>query len=206
MIAENERGHRFHDWHCSGKHAGIMASPRRELALLPGSGDGFLLKRDCSGWLECHAKINVFAIADPALYASGVVCSCPYFASPHFKWIIVLRAPHPRRCKPGADLKTLCSWYAQHRFRQVCFELVKNRLAEAGCNATRHAFNHAPRLSRLRRELARSAISFVSLPWRPGSGRYFSPRLSSSQWSDQFSQRRREFASRRRRSRSRHTT
>jgi hypothetical protein len=144
VIAENERGHCFHDRHSSGKHAGIMASPRRELTLLLGSGDGFLLKRDCSGWLECHPKINVFAIADPALYASGVVCSCPYFASPHFKWVIVLRAPHPRRCKPAADLKALCSWYAQHRFCQICFELVKNRLAEAGCNATRYAFNHAP--------------------------------------------------------------
>src|SRR5438105_5019864 len=143
MIAKNERGHRFNDWHRSRKNARIMASARHKLALLLGTGDGFLLKRDGSGWLECHAKINFFTVADSALHASRIICSCPYFAMPHFKRVVVLRAAHSRRCKSRADLEAFCGRYAQHRFREVCFELVKNRLAESGYNATRHAFNHA---------------------------------------------------------------
>src|SRR5205809_3300544 len=34
VIAKHQRGHRFHNWHCSRKNARIMASARRELALL----------------------------------------------------------------------------------------------------------------------------------------------------------------------------
>src|SRR5260370_5989005 len=43
MIAKDERGHRFHDWHCSRENAWLMTSARRKLTLLLGTGDGFLL-------------------------------------------------------------------------------------------------------------------------------------------------------------------
>src|SRR5207244_5736159 len=79
MIAKDERRHRFHNWDCARKHARIMASPRGELTVLFGTRDGFLLKRDGRRRLGCHTKINVFAVADAALHASGVVCCCANF-------------------------------------------------------------------------------------------------------------------------------
>ena len=144
VIAKDERRHRLYYWNCSRKNARIMTPARRKLALLLGLRDGFLLKRDSSGRLECHAKINVFAIADSALHATGIVCFSPYFSVAHLKWIIMLRAPHPRRGETGTDLKTFGGWYAQHRFCQVCFQLVENRFAEARGNAARDALDHAP--------------------------------------------------------------
>src|ERR1051326_5748127 len=143
MIAKDERGHCFHDWHGSWKNARVMAFPRREAALPPFSGDGFLRKRDCSGRLECNAKINVLAVADPALHAAGVVGRGSNFTAAHFERVIMLRAAHPCRRKPGADLESLTSRYAQHRFRQVCFKLVENRLAESRRNTTCHALDNA---------------------------------------------------------------
>ena len=55
----------------------------------------------------------------------------------------MLRAAHPRGRKSGADLEAFGSRYAQHCFRQVCFELVENRLAQSGRKATRNALDHA---------------------------------------------------------------
>ena len=119
-----------------------MASAGGKLAVLFGTGDGFLLQRDCRRRLECHAKINVFAIANPALHASGVVCLCPYCSTPHFKWIIVLRTAHSRRRKPGTDLKTFGGRYAKHGFGEVGFELIKNRFTNPGRETARNALNH----------------------------------------------------------------
>ena len=55
----------------------------------------------------------------------------------------MLRAPHPRRGKTGTNLESLRRRYAQHRFRQIRIELVKNRFTKSGRNAAHHAFNNA---------------------------------------------------------------
>ena len=143
MIAKDERGHGFHYRHCSRKDARIVASTGGKLRFLLGTGNGFLLERDGGGRLKRHAKVNIFPIADPALHASGVIRRCPNFSAAHFERIIVLRATHPRRCEPGANLESFGGGYAQHRFRQVCFEFVENRLAQSRGDAARNALNHA---------------------------------------------------------------
>src|SRR5262249_17261785 len=142
MMAKDKRRHRFHYRDCARKHARIMASPGGEFAVLFGTSDGFLPTRDRRRWLECHAKINVFTIADPALHASGVVRRCAYFSTPHFDGFIVLRSAHPCRCKTGADLKAFRCRYAEHRFGEVGFELIKNSFADSCCETARNALNH----------------------------------------------------------------
>src|SRR6266516_5670821 len=99
VVTKDEHGHRFNYRHGSRKNTRIMSSPRRELTLLFGTRDSFLLKRNRRGRFECHAKINVFAIANSALDASRLICLCPYFSGAHLKWIVVLGAAHPRCSK-----------------------------------------------------------------------------------------------------------
>src|SRR6266550_4003692 len=142
VIAENERGHCFDNWHGSWKNARIMPSAGSKLSLLVRSGDGFLLERNRCRRLKRNAKVNVFAIANATLHASGVVRGCPNSSSAGFECIVVLRTPHLRRRKSRADLKTFCRWYAQHRFRQVCFELVEHGLAKSGWDAPRHTLDY----------------------------------------------------------------
>src|SRR5205823_3673744 len=123
VIAENERGHCFDNRHGSWKNTWIMASAGGKLSLLVRSGDGFLLERNRCGRLKRNAKVNVFAIADATLHASGVVRGCPNSSSTGFECIVVLRASHLRRSESRTDLKPFCGRNAQHRFRQVCFDL-----------------------------------------------------------------------------------
>src|SRR6266508_5967521 len=143
MIAKNQRGHCFYDWHCSGKNARIMASARSELGLLTRTGHRFLFVTDCSSWLKRDAKINLLPITDAALHASGIVGCRANSPATHLKWIVMLRAPHPRRRKTGTDLESFCCRYAQHRFSKICIELIENRFTESGRNAANDAFNNA---------------------------------------------------------------
>src|SRR6266849_10335202 len=71
MIAKNERGHCFDNRHGSWKNTRIMPSAGGKLSLLVRSGDGFLLERNRCRRLKRNAKVNVFAIADATLHASG---------------------------------------------------------------------------------------------------------------------------------------
>src|SRR5213078_3939113 len=90
-----------------------------------------------------NAKVNVFAIANATLHASGVVRGCPNSSSAGFECIVVLRAPHPRRSKSRTDLERFRGRNAQHRFRQVCFELVEHGLAKSRGDAARHTLDYA---------------------------------------------------------------
>src|SRR5205823_12679325 len=94
VIAKNERGHCFDNRHGSWKNTRIMPSPGSKLSLLVRSGDGFLLERNRCRRLKGNAKVNVFAIANTTLHASGVVRGCPNSSSADFECIVVLRAPH----------------------------------------------------------------------------------------------------------------
>ena len=55
----------------------------------------------------------------------------------------MLRAPHPGRRKTRTDFESFCRRYAQHRFSQICLELVENRFTNSRRNATNDAFNDA---------------------------------------------------------------
>src|SRR5438132_4043347 len=143
MIAKHQRGHRFHDRHRSGKNARIMASTRNELSLLARTGHGLLFVGDRSCRLKRDTKINLLSITDAALRAAGIVCCRANSPAAHFKWIVMLRAPHPRRGKTGTNLESLRRRYAQHRFRQIRIALVKNRFTKSRRNAAHHAFNNA---------------------------------------------------------------
>src|SRR4029077_3747609 len=81
VIAKNERGHRFDDRHGSWKNTRIMPSAGGKLSLLIRSGDGFLFERNRCWRLKRNAKVNVFAIANATLHASGVVRGCPNSSS-----------------------------------------------------------------------------------------------------------------------------
>src|SRR4029453_6375398 len=99
MIAKHQRGHCFYDWHCPGKNAGIMASARSEPGLLPRTGHRLLFVGDRSCWLKRDAKINLFAVTDSALHATGIVGRRANFSATHLKWIIMLRAQQRSRRK-----------------------------------------------------------------------------------------------------------
>src|SRR5437667_2504375 len=143
MVAKHERGHRLDYWDRARQNTRIVASASRELRLFTRYVYGFLFVRDRRCRLKSDAKVNLFAVADPALYAAGIICRRPDFTSAHFKWVVVLGATHVRRRKSGTDLKSFGCRKTQHRFRQISLELIKHRLAESGRNAPDDAFNHA---------------------------------------------------------------
>src|SRR5437870_4216999 len=126
-----------------GKNTRIMASARSELSLLARTGHRLLFMGDRGCRLKRDTKINLLSITDAALRAAGIVCCRANSPAAHFKWIVMLRAPHPRRGKTGTNLESLRRRYAQHRFRQIRIELVKNRFTKSGRNAAHHAFNNA---------------------------------------------------------------
>src|SRR5207244_5309998 len=97
MIAKHQRGHRFHDRHRPGKNARIMASARSELSLLARTGHGLLFVGDRSCGLKCDTKIDLLSITDAALHSAGIVSCRANSPAAHLKWIVMLRAPHPRR-------------------------------------------------------------------------------------------------------------
>ncbi len=112
-----------------------MTTARGERSFFARSRDSFLLARDRRSRLERDAKDDVFAIADAALHATGVICRRPNFSFAHFEWIVVFRSFHSRCSKSRTDLETFCRRQAQHRFSQVRFEFVENRLAQTRRNS-----------------------------------------------------------------------
>src|SRR5204862_8199611 len=98
---------------------------------------------DRSCRLERDTKINLLSITDAALRAARIVSCRANSPAAYFKWIVMLRAPHPRRGKTRTNLESLRCRYAQHRFSQICIELVENRFTESGRNAAYHAFDNA---------------------------------------------------------------
>src|SRR6266480_2008681 len=143
MVAKHERGHRLDYWDRAGQNTRIVASASRELRLFTRYVNGFLFARDRRCRLKSDAKVNLFAITDPALHAAGIICCCPDFTSAYFKWVVVFGATHVCRRKPGTDLKSFGCRKAQHRFRQIGLELIKHRLDKSGRNGPDDAFNHA---------------------------------------------------------------
>src|SRR5438552_16299431 len=107
VIAKNERGHCFDNWHGSWKNTRIMPAAGGKLSLLVRSGDGFLFERNRCWRLKRNPKVNVFAVANAALHASGIVRGCPNSSSASFECIVVLRTQHMRRSESGTDLETL---------------------------------------------------------------------------------------------------
>src|SRR5215475_4331875 len=142
MIAKHQSAHCFYDRHCSRKNTWIMASARSEPGLPARPGHRFLFVTDCSRWLKRYAKINLLPITDAALDAAGIIACRANSPTTHLKWIVMLRAPHLRRGKAGADLESFCCRNTKHGFSQIRFELVENRLTKSGRNAAHDAFNN----------------------------------------------------------------
>src|SRR5207245_9852836 len=105
-----------------------MPSAGGKLSLLVRSGDGFLLERNRCRRLKPNAKVNLFAIANATLHASGVVRGCPNSPSTGLECSVVLRAPHVRRSTPRTDLDLFRRLNPQLRFRPVCFVLAAHVL------------------------------------------------------------------------------
>ena len=116
-----------------------MTASRGQNRFFTGGRHRLLLASDRRGRLEGDAKENVFAVTDAALDAAGIIRLSPDFSLANFECVVVLRSAHPRRRKTGADLETLRRRQAQHRFRQIGFQFVEDRFAEAGRDAARDA-------------------------------------------------------------------
>src|SRR5437773_1023182 len=71
MVAKHERGHRLDYWDRARQNTRIVASASRELRLFTRYVYGFLFVRDRRCRLKSDAKVNLFAVADPALHAAG---------------------------------------------------------------------------------------------------------------------------------------
>src|SRR4029077_1351641 len=94
----------------------LWPSPRQEARIWPPAGgkfglfarrtDSFLFASDRRRRFERHAKINLFAVRDSALDATGVICRCSNLAGAHFKRIVMLRAAHAGGRKTRPDLET----------------------------------------------------------------------------------------------------
>src|SRR5262249_10625649 len=143
VIAKHQSSHRFYDWHCSGKNTRIVAAWRSKPGLLARTSHRFLFVADGSGRLKSDAKINLLPITDAALHAAGIVGCRANFPAAHFKWVVMLRTPHPRRRKTRTDLEAFSCRNAQHRFSQICIELIEDRASESGRDSADHAFNDA---------------------------------------------------------------
>src|SRR5215471_2052628 len=93
----------------------------------------FVTDRSCR--LKRDAEIDLLPITDPALDAAGIVGCSANFSATHLKWIVMLRAPHPRRRKTGTDLEPFRRRYAQRRFSEICIELVENGFTQSRRNS-----------------------------------------------------------------------
>ena len=107
-----------------------MAAARRQRGFFARGCYRFLFARNRRRRLERDAKENVFAVADSALHSAGEICRRSNFPSAHLKWIVVFGTVHLRRGKARTDFKTFCRRQAQHRFRQIGFEFIEDRLAQ----------------------------------------------------------------------------
>src|SRR2546430_15917742 len=119
-----------------------MTTAGCEFCLFARRAHRFLFARDCRRRFECHSKVNLSTVRDPALDAAGIICRCPNLAAAHFKWIVVLRAAHARGGKTRPDLETFRRRQTEHRLRQIGFELVENRLAESDRRVADYAFDY----------------------------------------------------------------
>src|SRR5436305_13285418 len=104
MVAKHERGHRLDYWDRARQNTQIVASASRELRLLTRYVYGRLFVRVRRCRLKSDAKVNLFAVADVALYAAGIICRRPHFTSARFKCVVVLGATRVLRRKAGTDL------------------------------------------------------------------------------------------------------
>src|SRR5881394_4643567 len=73
LIAKNERGHGFDNRDRARQHTWIVPASGSEGRFLAGRSDSFLFARDRRSGFERDPKQNVFAVADSALHATGMV-------------------------------------------------------------------------------------------------------------------------------------
>jgi hypothetical protein len=131
VVGEDEGGHGFDDGDGAGQDAGVVAAFALEFGVFAGGGDGFLRGHDGGGGLEGDAEEDVFAVGNAALDAAGAVGGGADLAVLHAEGSLCSR-PVSSVPETGADLEALGGGDGEHGLGEVGFQLVEDRLAEAG--------------------------------------------------------------------------
>jgi len=113
---------------------------------------------------------------------------------PHFKWSLCCERASAFAGNPEPISKPFCGWYAQHRFARL-LRACQKQARRGRVNVAHHAFNHAPTESPSSRTLLDQRYHSFRCA-ASGSGRYFSPRLSSDSGAINFCNDVVDFASR----------
>ena len=143
VIGEDQQRHRLDHRHGARQHARIVAALGLEGHRLAAAVDGLLRLADRRRRLEGDAEDDVLAVADAALHAAGAVGHRAHAAALGGERIVVLDAGQRRAGEAAADLEALRRRQRHHGARQVGFELVEHRLAEARRHAAADALDDA---------------------------------------------------------------
>src|SRR3990172_1054305 len=100
-----------------------------------------LLFGDGRGGLEGGADDEGHARADAAENATGVIAERGDFAAFDGEGVIVLRTPLARDVEATAELNAFDGRNGEEGFGDVSFQGIENRLAEAGRDIERNAFD-----------------------------------------------------------------
>ena len=119
-----------------------MAALTLEFGILTIDGDGFLTAHDGGGGLEGDPENDGFPIGNATLHAAGTVGRGANPAIDHAEGVVVLAAGEQRAREARADLEALGGGNREHRLGEVGFELVEDRLAEAGRAVADDTFDH----------------------------------------------------------------
>lgn len=139
-INDNQSRHSLDDRNRTRHHTRIMSPFRLQCSLLSIIGRCLLSLADGGRRLECDAEVDVLAIRDTALNATGVIRLGDKFRAVCLvavgvgdgrgdERVIVRRARDLAASETRADFETFGCGNAQHRVCERCFKLVEARLA-----------------------------------------------------------------------------
>ena len=106
-----------------------MSAACGKFGLFAGGSNTVLLSRNCRGRLKGDTEINFLAVGNSPLDSAGKIRACADAAAALLEGVIVFRAAHARREKPGTNFESFGGGQTQHRFGKISFEFVENGFA-----------------------------------------------------------------------------
>lgn len=132
-IHNNQRGHGLDDRNSAGHDAGVVSALSFQDTLLEAVGSGCLSLADSRRRLERNAEVDRRPVGDTSLDTAGVVClggeALDAVCGGNGEGVVVDGAGHFAPAEAGTNLEALGCGDAQHRMRQLGFELVEAWLA-----------------------------------------------------------------------------
>src|SRR5205823_11824931 len=101
-----------------------MSAAGGKFGLFAGGSHTVLLSRNCRGRLKGDAEINFLAVGNSHLDSARKIRACADAAAALLEGVIVLRAEHAGRQKPGTNFEAFGGGKIQHSFGMIRYEFV----------------------------------------------------------------------------------